>query len=615
MALKLFVDPSEGARAYARGIEKAGDAIGKSIGGILESYNERREKNEASLGMLVAEDPDGISRDQPGFMLLKPKEQNDLLANYYSDTYSSLKDKQGKLQKIAVDKEKEDEKFERISRAQQTVANQLKIDIQRNELNSREAASKRAAELVAQSFSFTHNLLEDRDGVVQNLFEAESLLARYPDIAEANELSARIAQTKSSPGFTAYQVRSKAASDAFASGQGKIPIYNSAFASEIADGKMTPVDQNALRKEVFEGRIDGPEMLKIRQAQYADSLKKHLSESPVPGIMLDIIGVPTLQALRDEGRTPSIGDIEKLETFNKKYAEKDKSLFSNVTDVRGKMVLSEMNEDSLTQADETELKALLSSAKGIDDILGMLGSGNHQDFKVGDRVITTEDFNRVGSVFEDGINLISAGTYQENIDRTAFRAKVQSLVANIAKGVFGETGVLTNEDFAKYEALLATPKNTNEANLILSNMLLDTIRDKAGNLFGNAAANGKDVSGYIDVYNSMQGFASMTETEAVNYLLSGKASSGEKLDIGGQLVTVKNPEVLSQSLIQELKNMKGDSSGEKPKSASTSFGLPPQGQRFYGKNRFNPLGNKVPPVILNSHTNVPPFSPLRNKLF
>ena len=36
MALQLFTDPSEGGRAYARGIEKAFDSIGDAAGGILQ---------------------------------------------------------------------------------------------------------------------------------------------------------------------------------------------------------------------------------------------------------------------------------------------------------------------------------------------------------------------------------------------------------------------------------------------------------------------------------------------------------------------------------------------------------------------------------------------------
>ena len=111
MALKLFVDPSEGGRAYARGIEKAFDSVGDAVGGILQSYNDRRVKNEAALGQLVANDPDGFLK-QDGILPMKPKEQNQLLKDYYSETYPKLSDKDTVLEQFQTAKKQRLEEIE-----------------------------------------------------------------------------------------------------------------------------------------------------------------------------------------------------------------------------------------------------------------------------------------------------------------------------------------------------------------------------------------------------------------------------------------------------------------------------------------------------------------------
>ena len=64
MALQLFTDPSEGGRAYARGIEKAFDSMGDAAGGILQSYNDARVQKEAALNMLAASDIDGFKKQR-----------------------------------------------------------------------------------------------------------------------------------------------------------------------------------------------------------------------------------------------------------------------------------------------------------------------------------------------------------------------------------------------------------------------------------------------------------------------------------------------------------------------------------------------------------------------
>lgn len=83
-------------------------------------------------------------------------------------------------------------------------------------------------------------------------------------------------------------------------------------------------------------------------------------------------------------------------------------------------------------------------------------------------------------------------------------AQLQSLVPNLARGVYGEVGVLTDQDIQNYTKTLGNIKTSEEANNLLLSMTLKTIKNSLDNQFQVMAASGRDVSGFEGIYNNLQ---------------------------------------------------------------------------------------------------------------
>lgn len=83
-------------------------------------------------------------------------------------------------------------------------------------------------------------------------------------------------------------------------------------------------------------------------------------------------------------------------------------------------------------------------------------------------------------------------------------AQLQALIPNLARGVYGEVGVLTNQDIDNYKQTLGNIKTTEDANNLLLAMTLSTIKSSLDNNFQTMAAAGRDVSGYKGIYSNLK---------------------------------------------------------------------------------------------------------------
>ena len=115
------------------------------------------------------------------------------------------------------------------------------------------------------------------------------------------------------------------------------------------------------------------------------------------------------------------------------------------------------------------------------------------------------------------------GTLQQNIDgmRTgpiegAFRAKnpwdtkaqtikaqLNAIVPNLARGIYGEVGVLTDNDIKTYSKTLPNLTSTEAVRNAILYITVDMIRKNMETKIKNQAAGQRDMSGYADVYRNV----------------------------------------------------------------------------------------------------------------
>lgn len=84
------------------------------------------------------------------------------------------------------------------------------------------------------------------------------------------------------------------------------------------------------------------------------------------------------------------------------------------------------------------------------------------------------------------------------------KAQLNAIVPNLARGVFGEVGVLTDNDIAQYSKTLPNLKSTEDIRNAVLGITVDLIGKSIKQTLEVNAANQKDVSGFIDIYSEMK---------------------------------------------------------------------------------------------------------------
>ena len=83
------------------------------------------------------------------------------------------------------------------------------------------------------------------------------------------------------------------------------------------------------------------------------------------------------------------------------------------------------------------------------------------------------------------------------------KAQLNAIVPNLARGVYGEVGVLTDNDIKNYSQTLPNLKSTEDVRNAVLGITVDLIGKSIKRTLEINAANGKDVSGFIDIYTEM----------------------------------------------------------------------------------------------------------------
>lgn len=84
------------------------------------------------------------------------------------------------------------------------------------------------------------------------------------------------------------------------------------------------------------------------------------------------------------------------------------------------------------------------------------------------------------------------------------KASLNAIVPNLARGVYGEVGVLTDNDIKTYSQTIPNLSSTEEVRNAVLYITLDMIGKSIKNTLSVNAAAGRDVSGFTDIYTEME---------------------------------------------------------------------------------------------------------------
>jgi hypothetical protein len=95
----------------------------------------------------------------------------------------------------------------------------------------------------------------------------------------------------------------------------------------------------------------------------------------------------------------------------------------------------------------------------------------------------------------------------------SMKAAVTAIVPKLARGVYGEVGVLTDADIENYSRTIANLKNTTDVNKAVMAMTLDIATRSLANQLNSLSAGGRDVSRFESIYKGMNAKASQLKSQ------------------------------------------------------------------------------------------------------
>lgn len=104
------------------------------------------------------------------------------------------------------------------------------------------------------------------------------------------------------------------------------------------------------------------------------------------------------------------------------------------------------------------------------------------------------------------------------------KAQLNAIVPNLARGVYGEVGVLTDNDIAQYSKTLPNLTSPADVRNAVLGITVDLIGKSIKQTLEVNAANQKDVSGFIDIYTQMQSTKNSILEQIPGYKGSSSAS-------------------------------------------------------------------------------------------
>jgi hypothetical protein len=101
----------------------------------------------------------------------------------------------------------------------------------------------------------------------------------------------------------------------------------------------------------------------------------------------------------------------------------------------------------------------------------------------------------------------------------AIKAQLTAIVPNLARGIYGEVGVLTDNDVRLYSQTLPNLTNTEDVKKAVLSMTIRTVQRALENNIRINATSGRDMSGQLGIYNEIK-------TEADRLLQEAQGEGG-----------------------------------------------------------------------------------------
>ncbi|HOI97972.1 MAG TPA: hypothetical protein PLA19_05745, partial [Candidatus Pacearchaeota archaeon] len=89
-------------------------------------------------------------------------------------------------------------------------------------------------------------------------------------------------------------------------------------------------------------------------------------------------------------------------------------------------------------------------------------------------------------------------------DAQSIKASLQAIVPTLARGIYGEVGVLTDYDVKNYIKTLPTLSSTEDVRKMVLGITIRTIQRSIENKIKSNVAGGRDMSGYKDMYQEVK---------------------------------------------------------------------------------------------------------------
>lgn len=165
------------------------------------------------------------------------------------------------------------------------------------------------------------------------------------------------------------------------------------------------------------------------------------------------------------------------------------------------------------------------NASGTDDLVANIIAGSSQ---YGDKRLTDsqlekiqQSVNALGSLEslqallssgDDGIDLTGPITGRVrtlltqlggDANAAAINATIQGLIPTVARGIFGEVGVLTDADIANYRKTIPNLNTTEGQNKLISLVMYDVLGRSLKNTLVTNAQNQTNVSNFLSTYNDV----------------------------------------------------------------------------------------------------------------
>lgn len=149
-----------------------------------------------------------------------------------------------------------------------------------------------------------------------------------------------------------------------------------------------------------------------------------------------------------------------------------------------KLLLTANKDKQLDATERNQLSKMTSVISQIDSLQANLAKNNKTGFIQG----------RVNKLLTE-INL--------NPDVSEINAQITALIPNVARGVYGEVGVLTDADIENYRGTLAKLTNSKDQNDAVLALTLKNAMKSYESVLNTAANSGINVSGWAEDYNAI----------------------------------------------------------------------------------------------------------------